>query len=57
MILPVATTPYIIAEIKTLPVLSEFCSDCREITLKYKTFYVYFNGTILKENKFVEEKL
>ena len=57
VLLPVATTRYIVAEIKTLAVLSEFCIDSREITSKYKTFYANFNGTILKGKKFVKEKL
>ena len=50
MIFPVAGARYIVTEIKTLPVLSEFFVDSREITWKYKDFYADFNGTILKEN-------
>ena len=57
MIPPVAGARYIVADIKTLPVLSEFCIDSREITWKYEDFYGNFNGTILEEKQCVKEKL
>ena len=57
MILPVGAARYIVAEIKTLPVLSEFCIDSREITWKYEDFYGDFDGSILKEKQCVKEKL
>ena len=57
MIPPVADARYIVADVKTLPVLSEFCIDSREITWKYEDFYGNFNGTILEEKQCVKEKL
>ena len=57
MILPVANARYIVADIKTLPFLSEFCIDSREIIWKYEDCYGDFNGTILKEKQCVKEKL
>ena len=57
MILSVAAARYIVADIETLPVLSEFCIGSREISWKYEDFYGDFNGTILKEKQCVKEKL
>ena len=57
MILPVADARYIVADLETLPVLSEFCIGSRDISWKYEDFYGDFNGTILKEKQCVKEKL
>ena len=45
------------SQIKTLPVLNEFCIDCHEIAWKCEDFYVDFNGTILKEKQSLKEKI
>ena len=56
MIRPVGAARNIEADIKTLPVFSEFCIDLREITWKYEDFYGNFNGTILEEKQCMKEK-
>ena len=57
MIHPVASARYVVADIKTLQVLDEFCIDFLEITWKYDDFYADFDGIILKEKKSVKKKL
>ena len=57
MILPVANARYIVADIKTLPVLSEFCIDSREIIWKYEDCYGDFNGTIFERKAMRERKV
>ena len=56
MILLVAAVRQIVAEIKALPVLSEFCIDCHEIAWKYEDYYANFSSAILKEKQSVKEK-
>ena len=57
MLLLVLAARNVVAGIKTLPVLAEFCVDSCEITWKYEAFYGNFNDTIFKEKYSVKEKL